>query len=62
MLFLIMSIHVLLNTEVDAGSPGAIVTGSHELACGCCELNLGFLQEEGVLLATEASLQPSDSL
>lgn len=45
-------------------SPGASVIGSHVGATHgwCCEWNLGPLQEQQVLLTTEAFLQLLDSL
>ena len=43
-------------------SPGARVTDSYELPCGCWELNLGPLEEQPVLLTTEPFLQPTFNL
>lgn len=50
---------ILLPSEarVDIRSPGAEITGSCELPCGCLELNLDPLNTELVLLTVEPSLQ-----
>lgn len=43
--------------RVDIRSPGAEVTGSCELPCGCLKLNLDPLETQLVLLTVEPSLQ-----
>jgi hypothetical protein len=43
--------------EEGVGSLGTGFTKDCELLCECCELNLGPLQEQPVLVTTEPSLQ-----
>lgn len=38
-------------------SRGTVVTDGCELPCGCCELSLGLLDEQSVLLASKPALQ-----
>lgn len=38
--------------------PRTGVTDSRELLCRCCELNMGPLEEQAVLLTIEPSLKP----
>jgi hypothetical protein len=52
--------HTHVSVEIRRGYwiPGAGVTDSCELLCGCWELNLGPLQKQPVLSTPEPALQP----
>lgn len=41
---------------------GTVITDGFELPCGCWELKPGPLEEQPLLLTTEPSLQPANSL
>jgi hypothetical protein len=58
-----MHTHISAGTrsEEEVGSPGSGVKDKCEPSCGCWELNPGPLEEQTVLLAAEASLQPPPS-